>query len=633
MKRINLIWAIILISTNAFAVSYSVATIPDSLKLGANAVYRLDQFTYRILAANHSIERSHIVVTILNGQGKRLATEMVQYDKQSTVRFFTTQVYDAQGVLVRKFKNSEIQDYAASGSSLYEDDRVKVVDASQPTYPYTVEFEYEVERNYMLHIPSWAVLSHEKVSVVHSEYTLEFPKEIAPRYMVLNTPDRVSKGMLKDGYFSYSWSFSNIKPLSFEESSPLQEVTPIILAAPIEFEYSGYAGNMNSWQAFGQWIQKLNQGRSQLTEATQRKVQDLIRNIKTDEEKAAILYRYLQEKTRYVSIQLGIGGYQPFEASQVDQSGYGDCKALSNYMVSLLNAAGIDANYVLIRAGEDSEDIETRFPASQFNHVIVAVPNKGDTLWLECTSQTNPFGYLGRFTGDRHALLINRNGGQIVKTPAYRTEINVQSRRAEVNLLPSGDAMAKVRTMYSGLQYENGRLDNAINSSYNDQKEWVNKTTQIPNFEVTRIKMSGTYNKVPRAYVELDLDLKRLASVSGKRLFVSPNLMNRSTYVPGKLERRRSDIVEDFGYVDYDTIAVNLPENLYPEFMPAPIKIQSRFGAYDASFSIKEGLVIYTRSIRIEKGRFPKETYPEYIEFYKNINKADNIKLVFLNKT
>lgn len=77
MKRINLIWAIILISTNAFAVSYSVATIPDSLKLGANAVYRLDQFTYRILAANHSIERSHIVVTILNGQGKRLATEMV----------------------------------------------------------------------------------------------------------------------------------------------------------------------------------------------------------------------------------------------------------------------------------------------------------------------------------------------------------------------------------------------------------------------------------------------------------------------------------------------------------------------------------------------------------------------------
>lgn len=330
---------------------------------------------------------------------------------------------------------------------------------------------------------------------------------------------------------------------------------------------------------------------------------------------------------------MGIGGYQPFEASQVDQSGYGDCKALSNYMVSLLNAAGIDANYVLIRAGEDSEDIETRFPASQFNHVIVAVPNKGDTLWLECTSQTNPFGYLGRFTGDRHALLINRNGGQIVKTPAYRTEINVQSRRAEVNLLPSGDAMAKVRTMYSGLQYENGRLDNAINSSYNDQKEWVNKTTQIPNFEVTRIKMSGTYNKVPRAYVELDLDLKRLASVSGKRLFVSPNLMNRSTYVPGKLERRRSDIVEDFGYVDYDTIAVNLPENLYPEFMPAPIKIQSRFGAYDASFSIKEGLVIYTRSIRIEKGRFPKETYPEYIEFYKNINKADNIKLVFLNKT
>ena len=35
----------------------------------------------------------------------------------------------------------------------------------------------------------------------------------------------------------------------------------------------------------------------------------------------------------------------------------------------------------------------------------------------------------------------------------------------------------------------------------------------------------------------------------------------------------------------------------------------------------------------MNKGEFPPESYNELIEFYKSINKADNIKLVFLNKT
>ena len=40
----------------------------------------------------------------------------------------------------------------------------------------------------------------------------------------------------------------------------------------------------------------------------------LIEGASTNLEKIEILYRYLQENTRYVSVQLGIGGWQTFDA-------------------------------------------------------------------------------------------------------------------------------------------------------------------------------------------------------------------------------------------------------------------------------------------------------------------------------
>jgi len=85
-------------------------------------------------------------------------------------------------------------------------------------------------------------------------------------------------------------------------------------------------------------------------------------------------------------------------------------------MVALLKEANIKANYVLIAAGDDQPDMLTDFPSPYFNHATVCVPMDKDSIWLECTSQTLPAGYIGSFTGNRHALLINELGGQIVTT-------------------------------------------------------------------------------------------------------------------------------------------------------------------------------------------------------------------------
>jgi hypothetical protein len=121
--------------------------------------------------------------------------------------------------------------------------------------------------------------------------------------------------------------------------------------------------------------------------------------------------------------------------------------------------------------------------------------------------------------------------------------------------------------------------------------------------------------------------------VSGKRLFIAPNLMNKISRVPEKIVDRKTEVVRRTNYLDRDTIQFNVPESLYPEFLPEPVKINSKFGEYEARFQFDAGKITYVRKMKVWKGRFPKETYNELVDFYKNVSKADNIKLVFLNKT
>jgi len=632
--RLQIALIVFLFAHYSFAQNFPVGLIPEDLKSNANVVVRQRDQTFTIITKSKATLHVYEVFTILNSKGKSYAEEEIDYDRLRKVTLFSGVVYDAAGKVIKKLKSNEIKDESMYDGSLYSDNRLKSADLSQSIYPYSVEFEYEIEYKYLFDIPGITILPEEKISVESTSYVLLYPKELTPRYIALNTDVKPSVKTIRDDKESASWNFKNIKATISEPLSPSrQELSPAIKAAPVQFEFEGYAGKMNSWMEFGQWINSLNKGRNELPGATKQRILELTATAKTTEEKAKILYEYLQNRTRYVSIQLGIGGYQPFPATLVDQVGYGDCKALSNYMLALLEAVNVSANYALIRGGENEPALRTGFPSSQFNHAVVAVPNGADTIWLECTSQTNPFGYQGSFTGNRKALMVTNEGAKVVNTTRYMSGKNIQSRKAEVSVEVTGDAKAKVRTTYEGLQYENNDLNYIIRGAYDDQKKWLQKTIDIPSFDIGSFTMTEQGNRFPSATVQTDIVLKRFGSASGKRIFITPNLMNRSTFIPQKVENRTTNVVIRTGYEDTDSIQYHFPATLYPEFSPDPIFIKSRFGEYKSSFQFNDGILIYTRQIKMIEGVFPADSYDELIEFFRNVNKADHLKIVLMNKT
>src|SRR5688572_22776416 len=194
---------------------YPVSAIPEELKKDVNVVVREDKMVYTITSRSTASLHVLMVATIFNSNGRRYAQRSVGYDKLSKITGIKANVYDAEGNLIRKAKPSEIIDRSAYDGSLYSDNRYKAVDLTQGSYPYTIEFEYQIDYKFLYHIDGTYLISGEKVSVQHVSYQLIFPYGLAPRYKVLNINSEPQRTTEK-GMQSLSWSFENLKPIKYE---------------------------------------------------------------------------------------------------------------------------------------------------------------------------------------------------------------------------------------------------------------------------------------------------------------------------------------------------------------------------------------------------------------------------------
>ena len=436
-------------------IDYSVLSIPDSLTVNANAVVQLENTAIEILSSSKMVIQKNAVITVLNKLGDEDAYISLYYDKDIKIKDFGAKVYDAFGREIKKIKDNDLTDIsAADGFSLYRDDRLKYYHHVPISYPYTIVYQYEITTPNTATIPKWLPIHYYSASTVKSNYTLKYPADIAIHFKEKNLDAYIVKNESSDNVFSYT--LSNAPAVRFESYSPyFLDYGPHVLFAANKFHLSGVDGQADNWNEFGKWIyQELLANRDQLPQSTVQEIKALVKDTQDTKEKARLIYNYMQYKTRYVSIQIGIGGWKPMTALEVDKLGYGDCKALTNYTHSLLKAAGVNSMYTVIYADE-KKNIDNELASIQGNHAILMVPTKKDTIWLECTNQKVPFGYLGKFTDDRDALVVSPEGGKIIHTKSYSDKENKQVISGEYFLDENGNISASANIESSGTQYEN----------------------------------------------------------------------------------------------------------------------------------------------------------------------------------
>ncbi|MFY7964041.1 MAG: DUF3857 domain-containing protein [Chitinophagaceae bacterium] len=631
MRQSIIFFLLILTSLNSNCQEYASNLIPDSLKQDVDAVLRKENLDVLIVDIDKAIVKHKYAITILNENADVFAQYTNQYDNLKSLSDISATLYDGNGVKIKSLKRRDIYDVKADGNNFLTDNRVKAFSFAHKIYPYTVEFEDEQSYDGIYYLPVWSPVMDTRFSVQHSKFTVEVPLDYELRFKQISFAEKPSIATNKK--IRYTWELQNFKGLESEIFMPSwNQVLPSVIIAPTKFLIEGFKGDMATWSDLGKFQILLNEGRNNLPDNIKSAVHALVDNVKSDEEKVRLLYEYLQHNTRYISIQLGIGGWQPLPANFVAEKKYGDCKALSNFMIALLKEANIYGYYTIIKSGEKEigNGLDEAFPVTHFNHIITCVPLPKDTMWLECTSQTESAGYTGSFTGNRKALMITDKGGVVVNTTKFIASENVEQRFSQGELNEKGDLVIKNKAVYTGLLQE---FHHSLLNDLSEQErlKLLNKEIDLPTYSIDKLELKEVRGKIPKINEIIDITAPAYAAVSGKRMFVVANIFNKKNKLKSD-KPRLFDIVYKKAYTEVDSVEIKVPTGYAVESIPKAIDVVNKFGNYRITFSFNNSVIKAVRYYQQEVNKFPPSDYTDLVKFYDEMYKADRAKIVLVKQ-
>ncbi|WP_445710951.1 DUF3857 domain-containing protein [Flavobacterium sp.] len=612
---------------------FSPLTVSKELKEKANSVVRYQNIEVTIKSQKSYRIRKRKIITVLNEYGLKNVDAREYYSSSESVNSIEAIIYDLIGKEVKKIKRKDFKDQSvADGFSVLTDNRIIYLDYTPTQYPFTIEYISDVTSSNTAFIPSWYPIDDYYESVQKSVFKLGFIPELGFKYKELNFEGYDIKKTEESNSISYS--VENLVAEKPEDYSPsFKEIVPNVIFGLENFSLEGVEGSAKSWEEFGKiWYKELVYDDSKISAETVEEINKITNNIKDPIEKAKVIYKYVQNKTRYVSIQLGIGGWKPMSAKDVDRLGYGDCKALSNYTRILLENVGVKSFYTVIYGDTNKRDLDKDFVSLQGNHAILTLPYNDKNYFLECTSQTNPFAFGGDFTDDRYALIIKEEGAFVLKTNQFKTLDSYQNTIGNYSITENGELNGGFESKSGGIQYDNkaflGREKdkNKLYKHYKERYGWINGL-KINSLEVNE-------NQENIEFVEkLSISSSNYCTSAGNSLYFPVNAFNRSENIPKKYRNRKYDFELSRGFQDQDVVEVSLPVNYDIEYLPEELVIENKFGKYSFKLvKLENNKLKLIRILAIDSGSFSKEEYEEYRAFREQIAKHDNSKIVLTKK-
>jgi len=565
-------------------------------------------------------------VRINNKDGIGFSEISIPYSRMTPVSKIEAYIKSSNGKVIRKLKKKEITSRSAYSNSFYTDNFVKEFSLQHNVFPYSICYSYEIEEHEFFYIIDWKPIIDYDCPTINASLKLEIPKDYKISYKSNLADLSIDSSGIETN--KYIWSSTYKQNSDKETDSPsIEEYLPSVEIVPKKFKYDK-EGSCESWTTFGNYVYDLGFGLSELPQSEKTKINNKLVGITNEREKIKKLYNYLQDETRYVSISIETGGLKPYSAAYVAINKFGDCKALANYFKSMLDYVGIKSYYTLVNAGIEICEIDKTFTASQFNHVIVCVPLKNDTLWVDCTSN-DAFGYIGTFIQNRDGFAIEKDNSRFIHIPALTKENVAENRKISFKEIEKNQTSADFNISYKGniyeyLSYYNNETSEELKLKY-IKMYLVEAGFDSKNYQI--IKFNRDSSKINLKY---SAESGRIYSSVGNETLIKVI----SFYIPKLSEPKIRKLPLQLNYPIYkiDSLEYQIPEGYTVSNKFETKNIKCDFGEYSISYVQNGNMVQIIKNIYINSGIYSSETYVELYNFTKQVAEIEKKAYIVTKK-
>jgi hypothetical protein len=410
----------------------------------------------------------------------------------------------------------------------------------------------------------------------------------------------------------------------------------VLLVPPGGSQQRGF----NDWKDMGIWQSKLAQGRRDASPEIKQRVASLTANAPTTLAKMRALATFMQSDVRYVSIQLGIGGFQPHPAGDIFTHRYGDCKDKATLMGSMLHEIGVDSYYIVINTDRGAAAPERPAMLGLFNHMILAIklpadvndpsviavvnhPSLGRLLIFDPTDEYTPFGQIRGPLQANYGLLVTADGGELLKLPTLIPAASGVRRTAKLTVAADGTLTGDFTETQVGDQAEAQREAlHAVKKDADRIKPIESLASQsLSIFRVTKATILNlNVMDQPFGY-NYSLTAEGYAKSAGNLLLVRPRVLGSKSSALLETKEPRKFPVEFYGpRLDTDTFDITIPPGYEADDLPPPIDVDYTFASYHSKSQMVNGNVLrYTRTFEVKDVTVPVTQLNDLKKLYRII--------------
>lgn len=584
-------------------------------------------------------------IRFLVREGREEAVARVIYQTDSE------KVRDLSAWLIRKsgpeksYGKKETLDFALERNDLYNEARVRLIDASDDADVGDV-FGYETVSEERKVFSQFQFVFQDNLPALSSKFSLSLPTGWRAESVTFNN----AKVEPNINGTSYTWELRDLQPIKPEPSSPSwASLSPRIAvsffpAIATATQFRTFA----NWNDVARWMAEIEDPKMTVDDALAAKAQDLTVNAKTEFDKIQAISRYVSQ-IQYISIQVGTGrggGYIPHSATEVFAKSYGDCKDKANLMRAMLSVLKIQSYMVSITA-DDPTFVRVEWASPhQFNHCIIAIkigkdtnapsvvthPKLGRLLMFDPTDPYTPLGDLPEDEQGSWALIDHADTDALLQMPVMPAEMNRLDRNIEVTLSPLGGLIGTIneKTIGQTARLERARMRGLSTADYNGLIEgWVSRG--VSGAKTTKItpqdnQIDGNFN------LNVEFAANSYAQIMQDRLMVfKPAIigrLERLSFNEGK--RTHPYLMDAMSYAE--SVKIKLPAGFVVDEIPEATQVETSFGKYSATYAVSGENLIFTRSLKLSRSAIPADKYDSIRSFFGQVHSAEKSPVVLMRK-